>query len=173
MPNNKNDYKTFTEPLRQTSVEVAKQWLTTSIEDGAYCPCCGQLVKLYRRKLYASMAMVLTLIYREFKRNPEMQWLHVPTFLNGRGVLARGGDWAKLVYWGVIEARTRTRDNQDAAVGYYCITDKGRDFVEVRTSLPAAVYVYDGHVQRFDEERTTIVQALGKSFDYDELMRGS
>jgi len=171
---NKNtDYKTFTQPPQQTSVEVARTWLHLSLADGAYCPCCGQLAKLYRRKLNATMSLVLVLLYRRFKEDPELEWLHVPTFLNGKGVAARGGDWAKLTHWGVLEALQRSRDNEAAGVGYYRVTDKGRSFVEIRSSLPSAAFLYDGRVQGFSEDMVTIVETLEKRFDYTELMRGS
>ena len=146
----------------KTTVTVAEDWVMNNAAEGVECPCCGQLAKIYRRKLYSSMAYALIIIY-----NAKRDWLHVPSLLNGKGSVARGGDFAKLVYWGLIEPNPKEK-------GYYRITQKGINFAECRIAVPAAIFVFDGEPLSADEEEMiTINDALGERFSYEELMEKS
>jgi len=143
----------------------AKQWLRDRWEEGADCPCCGQFAKLYKRPLTSSMAAALLLMARHQGRD----FFHVPDWLAKwtSTAVIRGGDWAKLRHWGLIEA------DPEGRAGYYRITERGRDFLYAGLSVPRHVYLYDN--QTFDRidpmrETTTLRQALGDRFDLDVLM---
>jgi hypothetical protein len=152
----------------RSSLTEAKAWLRDRLDDGAECPCCTQYAKVYRRHLNSAMAYALLLISKHFRKNEA--WLHVPTFLNGQGVVARGGDFAKLVHWGLLEAQQGERDDGSSRVGYYVITPKGIAFVENRVRVPKFIRIYDGKPMKPSEERVNIIECLGKHFDYEELM---
>ena len=145
---------------KKTTVQTAEDWVMSEAMNGVECPCCGQLAKVYRRKLYSSMAYALILIYQASKD----EYLHVPNLLNGHGSVARGGDFAKLTYWDLLQAHPKKP-------GYYLLTNKGRQFVECRIAVPVAVHVYDGDRIGWDTtEMVTIDDALTKKFNYEELM---
>ncbi|MBT8453898.1 MAG: hypothetical protein KJO40_18195 [Deltaproteobacteria bacterium] len=157
----------------QMTLEQAKDWLRGRFENGAKCPCCGQDVKLYKRKLNSTMARALILIYRYFQRPNAEEWLHVPSYLNWTQAL---GDVAKLHWWGVIEEKPEVRNDGSPRAGYYRITELGKAFVRNEASVIKYVYLYNKRAIRRknpDLSRTTIVEALGDKFNYAELMQAT
>jgi hypothetical protein len=143
---------------------------------GHVCDACGQLVKLYKRRLNNAMAYALILLNRREKTDDP--FFHVPTYLSGQtsGVTVRGGDWAKLVYWDLIEPLARTRADGSKRSGFYRLTDKGRQFAEDKITLPRYAFVFNQTLYGFSDglkypkETTTIREALGAKFNYAELM---
>lgn len=121
----------------KTTLQEAKVWLRARFSKGATCPCCNQFVKLYRRPFNKSMAFVLLLMARYYRRIEvkESDWLHVPSYINEvvasnpRRSAAVRGDWAKLKFWGLIEEKPETRDDGSPRVGYWRMTPVGRQFV--------------------------------------------
>jgi hypothetical protein len=160
-----------------TTLVDAKKWLRQRFGQGAACPCCGQFVKLYKRPFSKSMAYVLMLIASHFLGDPVEEWLHVPSYIaemasdNPRRAAAVRGDWAKLKYWGLIEEKPDTREDGSRRVGYWKITQLGKQFVKRQATVPSHVYVYNSEVlQRAVETQITIDDALGTEFSYDEIM---
>jgi hypothetical protein len=102
-------------------------------------------------------------------RTPE-PWLHVPRYLNGKGVVARGGDFAKLVHWGLLEAKGGERADGSSRIGYYRLTPEGVEFVENRRRVPTHLYFYNSEVLGQETKTISMPEALGEHFDYEELM---
>jgi hypothetical protein len=154
------------------TAEEAKAFVQQHIQDGVACPTCGQLCKVYRRKLNSTMALALVLIYQFFKTHPQAEWLHVAAFLVKvkRDSSIAGGDVVKLRYWGLLERATGERDDGSDRVGRYRITEVGKQFVEGKIAVPRYVYLYNQLLLRLSEEMTTMREALGDRFKYDELM---
>lgn len=156
------------------SLNSARAWLSERLDAGAECPCCGQLAKVYKRKLNGAMAYVLLLIAR---RDGD-DWIHVPSYINAHekrpGVAAAiRGDWAKLVHWGLLEELLGERPDGSTRVGYYRITERGRRFARGKLRVPRHIWIYDGRVlEHKDTETVSIREALGDKFDYSELMKG-
>lgn len=145
-------------------------------KDGAACPCCDQIAKVYRRSITSSMAYALLLIERHYRMVPLSTWLHVPEYLSevsAIGAPVRGGDWAKLRYWSLIEPKDGVvRDDGSPRVGFYRLTELGRLFALNLTTVARYAYVYNGALLKLDQSKQLgIVDALGKGFDYDELMQ--
>ena len=160
-------------------LEDAKKWLRARFGKGATCPCCNQFVKLYKRPFSKSIAFVLLLIARYYRRydvRPE-EWLHVPSYINEvvasnpRRAAAVRGDWAKLKYWGLIEEKPETRADGSPRVGYWRLTERGRQFVNREIRVPSHIYVYNGEaLERSVDEQITIDDALSTEFSYAEIM---
>jgi hypothetical protein len=149
------------------SLSGARAWVQSNLHTGVSCPCCGQLCKVYKRKLNATMTRALILIYHWFQAHPQKKWLHVPDFLvkvKADSTIA-GGDVSKLRYWDLLEARQGER-----SAGFYRITDLGCKFVENKAAVPCYAYIYNQLLLRMSDDVTTIDQALGDRFDYKELM---
>ncbi len=144
----------------RAAVEIGRE-----TQDGVTCPCCGQFAKVYRRKLNRTMAQALILIYRHARGSDE--WIHIPTLLVRSTLL---GDAAKLAYWGLLEPQVAERDDGSRRVGFYRMTDRGRRFVLGQETIARHVITYNQQVLGFSDEHTTIRQALGDRFNYDELM---
>lgn len=149
------------------TVGDAQGYVESLAEEGAACPCCGQNVKLYRRKLYSTLARQLIMLYHA-RGNDADGWLHIGeinVFISG------GGDLAKVRYWGLVEAADERTPVENSA-GMWRITDRGVAFVECRLRVHKYVLLFDGRVIGFAGEEITIREALGSSFDYAELIRG-
>lgn len=161
------------------SLEDAKKWLRARFGKGATCPCCGQYVKCYRRPLNKSMAYVLLLIARYYRRVGvrSEEWLHVPSYIaevavgNPRRAAAVRGDWAKLKFWGLIEEKPAVRDDGSSRVGYWRLTQLGRQFVNREVKVPSHIFIYNGEpLKRTIEKEITIDDALTTEFSYAEIM---
>lgn len=151
----------FTE---QSDLEKAKQELRDNWYEGLDCPCCGQFVKRYKRKLTSSMAVGLISLY-----NQSSGWgeeIHISKI---RGV--NGGEFAQLKRWGLI-SDTFNEDKTKRTSGLWTITEKGKLFVNNRIEVPKYCETYNGKTLSFSEETTTIKQALSNRFNYEEMMRG-
>jgi hypothetical protein len=163
----------------KTTLIAAKKWLRSQFDKkGAACPCCNQFVKLYKRPMNKSMAYALLLMECYFSGDVVGEYLHVPTYLSEmvadnpqRAAVIRGGDWAKLKLWGLIEEKPDIRKDGSPRVGYWKLTQLGRDFARRRVKVPRHVFIYNGEpLQRTVEEMITIDDALGTEFNYDEIM---
>lgn len=153
----------------------AKQWLRDRVDDGAECPCCTQFAKIYKRKLTSSMAYALMLIVKWSPGNKD-DYIHIPSFLSTHTTSAtvRGGDWAKLVHWEILEAQEGERDDGSSRVGCYRVTELGYKFAAGSVSVPKYVYIYNQRKMRRASDSTeviTIHDAIGDNFSYRELMQ--
>lgn len=155
-------------PPVTSTIEEGKQYLRKNWEKGVPCPCCGQMVKLYTRHIYARMALDLIDLYKLDRNNPN-QYFHITEIEGNRR--SGGGDFAKLVYWGLV-VEQKNDDETKRTSGYWAITKKGRDFVNIKITVPKSVKIFDGKFFGYSEKHVTIRDSLGKKFDYSELMFG-
>lgn len=156
--------KTMTIPEGQTL-------LRENFNEGMDCPCCGQLVKNYKRKLYGSIAAWLIMLVRRYRVDERFystseRW----SLLTNSG----RGDAAKLAYWGLIAEQPKDPDDTSKRTsGMWKPTEKGLQFVDGLVTVPSHVHVFDAKIMGFSETHTTIIEALGKRFDFEELMSGA
>lgn len=136
--------------------------------DSVTCPCCGQLGKIYKRRLNAGMAAVLIRIYFASKANSQM-WVSIEQIFGSKKQDKR--DWPLLQHWSLIEPQS-IRTSTENARGYWRITPLGVQFVRNNITVPSYHHIYDGEIRETSKERTNIKQALGNSFDYLKLMSG-
>jgi len=133
---------------------------------GYKCSCCGQFVKVYRRRLSGSMAAVLLLMYRHGK----FDWLHVENWLKVIGRPSLRADFHKLVHWTLLEKKKENREDGSNRNGYYKITGRGIAFIIGEFTVKESVLIYNNTVEGFEGKDVTILDCLGKKFRYDELM---
>jgi hypothetical protein len=157
-------------PTDHTTLSEARGWLRERVDDGAHCPCCTQFAKVYRRKLNSAMAYALILMYRH--GGDEDGWCYVPDLLIRR--TNRGGDEAKARYWGLIEEPPDAmREDGSTRVGTWRLTADGAAFVRGELKVAKYARVYDGRCLGLDDAQLVdITDALGKRFNYRELMAG-
>jgi hypothetical protein len=163
----------FPPNLSPAIAEAQERLEEAAIGKGTNCPCCGQFVKVYKRKLYTVMAMALVHIYQDHCIHGFTGYIHVPSLLNGKGVVARGGDYTKLEYWGLIEAQQHERNDGSTRTGMWRITQMGRDFVEDKMRVPSHIFLYNNQLVGMDVEMISIREALGQEFDYGALMQAA
>ena len=108
--------------------------LRAALEQGSTCPCCDQKVKAYRRSLYPTPMKALKRIAEHLEATGEGS-VHLGKFLASfKDASSRGGDTARLVFWGLIEKRK---------AGHYAITDLGKRFVNGECRIPKYKWFYN------------------------------
>jgi hypothetical protein len=185
----------FTGDIELVSIAQAKDWLRLRAKKGARCPCCKQYVKIYKRPLGAPMARWLIWLVRTWKYADKARYGSTPRFsfdrrfeegtpngvwIDVRKSPVRGGDYAKLSHWGLVEEKPHVPgtkkdngavDTKDS--GMWRPTFKGIDFVYKRIEVPSHVILYDNIKLGETKTLITIVQALGKKHSYQELMNSA
>ena len=149
------------------TINDAKNFLRRNYSKGCDCPCCGQFVKLYKRKLNSGMARNLIRIHRESK---DGKYIHVEDTLR-RYKDHSGHDWALLRFWELIEEKPEHSESEKKNSGEWRLTYKGRQFVLSRIRVPMRILMYNNKFRGYDDNGTIdIVQALGNNFNYRELI---
>jgi hypothetical protein len=163
----------FPAEARERSVEdIAQELWEHANAEGVYCPCCRQLAKVYRRAMTGSMAYAAVLLAKYFQAPRVEPWLHVPSYLASlhQGPMTRGGDWAKLRYWGIIEQMPGERKDGSPRTGMYRMTKKGVEFARNEIMVPRRVVLYNDLPLGFDGRQVTCRECLGTKFNYAGLM---
>jgi hypothetical protein len=139
-----------------STLDDAKSWLQDNLDDGAYCPCCGQVQKVWRRLVGAGAARDMIILYRHGGyTNP----VHLARLTNG-------GSMAKMRFLGLVR--------MDEKRGFWQLTELGLAFVLGKVRVPVAVFMLNGECIGIDTtSEVTIKDALAKGFDYDSLMNGT
>lgn len=146
------------------SLAEARKLLQSFLDEGHKCPCCDQLAKVYKRPLFASMAIDLLRAYRSHGVG---RWFHLPSEPEK---MPNGGATGVSRYWGLIEEETDVRRDDGGRAGFWRVTPLGERWLLGEISVPKYARVYDGKLLGLCGEPWTIRQALGKRFNYDEIM---
>jgi hypothetical protein len=149
--------------MKESTLKEAKAFLNRNYEKGTQCPCCNQMVKLYKRKLNSGMARTLIELYKCGDR-----FVHVKNHLREQQ-LNNTHDFTLLRHWGLITAPDEESTGQSS--GLWKITEKGNKFCEGEIVVNRHVLIVVNKHLGFSDEKTTIQDSLGSRFDYNELMR--
>lgn len=151
---------------RDVTLADAKKKMLEQVEEGVSCPCCGRLVKLYRRKLHSEMAAFLCRLSRRY--------LDEPRFYSTRelcpALTKSATDGSYLVLWDLVE-KEAAENGSGGKAGMYRPTEHGLDFVFGRTTVKSHVFILCGDPVGFSNDYVHIKTVLGSKFSYDELMR--
>ena len=142
-------------------------------KEGAVCPCCDQLAKVYTRHLNSAMARFLLWMAKYSMKKGMVgevgPWISIdkfPMIQRRRG----GGDFAKLRFWSFIEQmEADANDPTKRTSGVWRITSRGMNFALQHSTASKNVQIYNNKAIDFSSERIGISEALGKKFDYSEL----
>ena len=156
-------------PQFETMAE-AKEYLHDNWKKGVRCPCCGQLVKLYKYKLDASKAVGMISAYKLDKKYRGESFHLTRDFANVLKKNANALHYTKMQYYDFLRPDTSKEDPSKKGSGWWYVTKKGKDFVEGRIRVPAVFYVYDGKCIGFGKETVNVREALAEKFDYEQLM---
>lgn len=153
-------------PVNAT-LEEAKQVLREGWAEGVECPCCTQYVKKYERKLNTGVTLFLIGLYRI---DPTGQnYHHAKEVLERIGAFTTSRDYSILEYWKLIEPELNT-DEEKRTSGFWKITRLGIDFVEGNESVLSHAKIFNNKGYGLTGELIDVRTALGKKFDYTELM---
>ena len=161
-------------PTKNLQATIAQaQTYIIRMDGGIPCPCCGQFVKEYRRKLNSTMARWLIELCRRTEA-PDSRDQYLSVSDEWSLAINRGtGDVAKLAYWGLIEDKPKDPDDDTRRTsGLWKPTDLGRKFAWGMVRVPSHVLVYNGNARPDDSaELVGIQDCLGSKFNYRELMQ--
>ncbi len=150
-------------------LEVARAELDAKVAKGkgVYCPCCDQRVQIYTRHLRASMAYFLVYLVKRGVTD----WFHINRDMPEHRLMC-GGDYAKLAFWGLLEAKPDEPDGKKSSSGFWRLTEKGRQFVRGEITVPTYVKLLHNKVWEVSAKCFDITEALRSGgFDYAELMQ--
>lgn len=161
------------------AVAQARAFITQNRSKGTRCPVCLRPAKIYSRHIKSSAAIVLIALRNKYYRDRVWSPVHGVSFIGGlnlpgplKTVIAKG-DWQKLRFWGLIIPIDNIPSSGGKTSGHWGITQLGIDFVDGKVSVPYTVYEFHSEVLGHDgaHRTTTIDKALGKRFNFQELMR--
>ena len=114
------------------------------------CPCCGQHVAIRRQNMTGKLAAWLIALIRIWDQAGRV-WIKK----SEDKVLDRfrGGDYAKLEYWGLIE-------RHPSKAGLWRPTRNGVDYAKNRSVLPPTAISYDDTVYRYEGDPVRISAAF-------------
>lgn len=155
----------------QKTVSEERERIRANREKGTTCECCGQLVKIYQRKLSSSMAYGLIALVRAYRESGD--WTHITNIpIQDRRVWsAVRGDFAKLRYWGLIVAKENDDDAKRSS-GYWKPTERGVSFVAGKLHVPHSFGLLNGEPVSVAQNTIDIRQALTDRYNYSELIEG-
>ncbi len=132
------------------------------------CPCCGQLVKLYKRTITHSMVYHLIKLYKlqQQSGSSQLQFFHMRQIGTPK---SGGGDFSKLQYWGLIAPMAHVMGAKKTS-GKWRITTEGMRFVRNKLMVEKYAEVYNGSVQQFSGGMINVTDAINQQFDYKKLM---
>jgi len=136
-------------------------------DKGYTCPHCGQYCKRYYRHFNSNMAIALIVLYR----NLDKGFVHLENLMKEAGY-KRCGDASYLRHYRLIEKKEGKREDGSPRNGMYKITSAGIMFVEGKTKVKKKYIIYNNKHEGFEGDEITIQDALGKKFDYRQLMDG-
>ena len=129
------------------------------------CPCCGRWTQVYRRTIHTAVALQMIRLYRLGG--------HSGLFVHASRLIPDGqsgsGDLSKAKYWNLLREKPH-EVGQKKSSGYWSLTAEGVAFVTRAKMIPQYALVFDDSVLAFSPEMIGIEAALGKKFDYNELM---
>lgn len=145
-----------------TTVREVKEFLSANANGGCLCPCCHQLVRVWKHSINSSLARTLIRMYaiggvqRDYVHI--MRDIHLSTM------------YGILRYWGLIEPKDESALDDKKASGMWKLTETGASFVKRQTTVPKHILVYNDQVYKRSPDTVSIVECLGKKFSYAELM---
>jgi len=150
-----------------TDLREAREELFTRLDDGVRCPCCDQYARRYRRNFNSTMARSLLWLVKSWLHREDGKWIDVPR--NAPRWLVRSNQLPTVRWWGLVE-RPPSDDPKRKHSGLWQPTPSGVAFAQGTLLIPAKAVTYRGIVEGFEGQEITVKQALGKHFDYAEIM---
>ena len=129
----------------ERTLEEARQDVRANMAAGTVCPCCDRIVKLYKRKLHANMALSLMRIYQASTAEKRKHALNYLPFIHVKEYLRinrchNSNDWTLLGHWGLIEEQY-WNDTEQKRSGYWRITPKGMNFLQGKMNVAKCIYL--------------------------------
>lgn len=151
--------------IKQRNMVQQSTIFDTLKSSGYVCSCCGQYVKEYTRSFNCNMALLLIRLYKHQKTG----WVHIEKFLAENGY-SRCGDFSYMTHYKLLQKLNEDRPDGSSRNGYYKLTGTAIMFIEGKLTVAAKFKMFNSKFMGFEGEQIDIKTALGKRFDYQELM---
>ena len=139
----------------------AKTHLRENFEEGSDCPCCGQLVKLYKIKFNSNMAIFLISLVNTYLK--ERKPVHFKDCVFG------SRNYPYIAKWNLAYTE-KSEDTAKRTSGFWIPTKKGVDFVLNKVKVSEYKNIFNNKVLGSSLNEINIKDALGTKFNYEELM---
>lgn len=149
----------------EVTLRQAKATLVSNLEDGTTCPCCGQYAKLYVRQLNSGMAATLVWLVNQYLKTKK--WIDIPE--DAPRFVIKNREIGRLKHWGLVVQHANEEEGQKTS-GIWKPTEKGIQFALMEITVPRSVRLFNNVEKGFSRETTDVLTALGRKFDYAELM---
>lgn len=171
MPKNETQPEVFPHDADTTPITTGWVWMNhyAKGKGGAQCPICRKLGKYREYKIDSKLARLLIVLYRCYAPGSSIKVLDAIAAC-GKQDLAKGREWNKLAYWGLVENIEYSGALTSKPTDYCRMTQRGQDFVYRSLTVPKKIWVEDHVVMSVDSAVVDIKQALGKKHTYDTLM---
>lgn len=141
-------------------------WRTTIEGSGGHCPVCNRWGKVYARPVNRTMAR--SLIWLAHATTNAEGWVDVPK--SGPRWLVQSNQLPTLRWWGLVARKENEGETNTKHSGYWCVTDKGLDFLNNGARIPKKVFTYNDTVEAYSAETVTIRDCFKDNFDYQATM---
>lgn len=150
----------------EMTLEEAREVVNTRLDKGVQCPCCFKYVRRYRRKFNGTMAKsLLWLVHVQDQMGVE--YVDVPK--HAPRWLVRSNQLPTLRWWDLVERPDSIVEGVKHS-GLWSATDKGVSFARGDLSIEHTCVTYNGNLEWLEGSDISIHEALGKKFDYREIM---
>lgn len=138
------------------TIQEGIDFVNKNAEEGCICPCCGQIVKSYRWKMYSMTVHFLWWLsmQKDFKG-------HYKDFIKQTGISDNISNFSTPRYWNFIQPVGKKS-------GTWQLTQEGFDFLHGKP-FPKYVRVRDKKVLNYSDEQIIVVISQSEKFDYEEL----
>jgi hypothetical protein len=148
------------------NIAEARQSIWTNRHKGTSCPCCGQKCRVYQRKITKAMIRWLVSLV-QVCRQEGGQWIDINHPLLKK---MRGGDYARLRHWGLIEPQQKTTASRVQTTKWRP-TERGILFIDREERVPKYTHMYLGKCIGFSGPTMTVDEVYGEYFDYSEILQ--
>ena len=135
-------------------------------KNGVECPCCNRTNKVYPRGIHWQSAAWLCVLIKKYITEP--RWYAVTEFSS------RGGDYAKLRYWDLVELKKEVEGDKRTS-GLWKPTKKGIEFAQGKIRIPSKALIYNGNLLGFDCDNDVdildILETSKGQFRWSEVMK--
>ena len=149
----------------KTLVEARQQFNNAIKDKGVNCPCCGRWGKINGYQITSTQVMGMLWMLNNFRKS---EWIDIG---KAHKMILRSKPLATLRHWELVEKKPKDLKEDKRASGLWRLTPKGRDFLRKKIALPKYAFVFNSRLVKYSKQEIDVVQALGKKFSYEEVMK--
>jgi len=164
-------------PTLGDTIQKAKDYIESRIDDGVKCPCCERNNKRYVRPLDSGIARGLVALVRASPNGEVVHVKDIPPLLVGQEAWT-AHDFAKARFWGLCEEvkgaevpmELLSKDGaKKRRKGFWKSTERGRAFVFSMQKVPKYIILVNNEFQGATGDPWSVQDALGEHFDFYEV----